>query len=81
MQHDVALIPGQMAKMRSEIDVEFSKQHDEIEAIKSNIGKIFSEISDINKKTQEEQDRLKKAALEEMNPHVEVDALYSVLWE
>lgn len=33
LQHDVAVIPGQMKQMRSEIDSEFAKQHSEIKVI------------------------------------------------
>jgi hypothetical protein len=50
LQHDVALIPGQMSRMRTEIDAVAADQLCKIEHSKSEITKIFENLADMKAK-------------------------------
>lgn len=72
LQHDVAVIPGQMKQMRAEIDAEFGRHQDQLDDIKANIATIYKEIEAINMRHKAEKEALDKAALDSMDPLVTV---------
>ena len=81
LQHDVALIPGQMAKMRSEVDGVAGEQLRQIKGSQDDIQKIVDEIAEMKAEQEAEVQRLKEAAMEPMNDKVQVDGLSMVKFE
>lgn len=59
LQHDMALIPGAMQAQKEETYREIAKQVPVNENFQANIDRIDAEIAEIERRTAEEQERLK----------------------